>query len=360
MKTLLKYILILLTLTSVAQARVGACEVLPDDQKEKYLECLVKEAEKTDDVADINMVARWYEVYRLDKKMFYWYDKSIQKGDAEAMYKAARRYHIKKFNQPYKSISLYKQAALKNYKDSIAKLSELMEKLYGREDAIKQYKKEMAQGDKNTYRFLANLYVRFGEYDKALELFENALQRDDINKGDIYALIGSLYEAQYKDKKKAKHYYEQAAREGNAIAMYNLGIMAGDGKDYKKAEEWFRASEKAGRKNTLGMICYMYKFKLNDYDRAEKCYLENAKGGNYHTFYALGIFYMDDVDNYKKGLEWYKKAYEAGSSSAAVNLGYYYYKGKGKNREKAIYWYKKAAAMGESGAWQYLYGEGVL
>jgi TPR repeat protein len=362
MKLVLKYLLIFIMFTSLSQAKVGVCEVLPDAQKDKYLECLVQEAERTDDVADINMVAFWYETYRLDEKMFYWYNKSIKKGNAKAMYKAARRYHIPKFNQPNKSISLYKQAALKNYKDAIAKLSELMQIVYGKEGAVKEYKKQMASGDKNTYRFLANLYVRYKDYDKALELYENALKRDAINKGDVYALIGSLYEAHYRDKKEAKLYYEKAAKEGNAISMFNLGIMAGDKKDYKKAEEWFRASEKAEEKNTLGMICYMYKYKMNDYDRAEKCYLENAKDENYHNLYALGLFYMNNMKNYKKGVAWYEKAYKAGSSSAAINLGSHYrnnYHGD-YNKEKAIYWYKKAAAMGKPGGWSYLYGEGAL
>ncbi|PCI26149.1 MAG: hypothetical protein COB67_10285 [SAR324 cluster bacterium] len=362
MKIIFKYVLILISVTSLSQAKVGVCEVLPDAQKDKYLECLVKEAERTDDVADINMVAEGYKVYAVNKDIVFWYEKSIKKGDAYAMYEAAG-YYAEVFDNSKRAIKLYKQAALKNYKDSIAKLSELMETIYGKEGSIKQYKKEMANGDKNTYRFLANLYVRYKDYDKALELYENALKRDDINKGDTYALIGSLYEAHYKDKKEAKHYYEKAAKNGSAIAMYNLGIMAGDAKDYKKAEDWFRASEKAGRKNTLGMICYMNYSQENDYEKAEECNLELAKKGDSLDMFEAGIFLLRRVSKDKEGIEWLVKAYEAGDSSSAIVLGAEYsnkYNKEKYNKEKAIYWYKKAAAMGESGAWQYLYGEGVL
>ncbi|WP_324172457.1 tetratricopeptide repeat protein [Sulfurimonas sp.] len=382
----LKYLLIFIIFTSIAQAKVGVCEVLPDVEKDKYLACLVKEAERTDDVADINMVAEGYGVYAMGEEIMLWREKAIEKGSSVAMYNQAKSYahfvkskydlkygltsipsiiektlldYPQKNNQPKKAISLYKQAALKEYKDSIAKLSELMQIVYGKEGAVKEYKKEMAEGDKNTYRFLANLYVRYEDYDKALELYESALKREDINKGDVYALIGSLYEAHYRDKKEAKIYYEKAAKEGNAVAMYNLGIMAGNKKDYNKAEEWFRASEKAGNEYALGMICYMNYSQENDYEKAEECNIELAREGNAEEMFETGIFLLRRVAKEKEGFYWLKKAYEAGSSSAAIVLGAEY-RNKYKNKEKAIYWYKKAAAMGEPGGWSYLYGEGAL
>jgi len=388
MKIILKYIITITLLTSLTQAKVGVCEVLPDAQKEKYLECLVKEATRTDDVADINMLADRLSSYKKSKEAIIWRKKSIEKGDAEAMYKLATLYSFlqiskkklnkneysasmkkiiqricdtfpQEFNKPKEAILLYKQASLKEYKDSIAKLSELMEMLYGKEGAIEQYKQDIRNGDKNAYRFLANLYVRFENYDAALALYEDAL-KEDKNKAKTYALIGSLYEASYKDKTKAKEYYEKAAKLGNATAMYNLGIMAGDAKDYEQAKRWFIASEKAGEKNASRMVCYMYKAKLNDYKKAEECYLELANKGDAENKFSLGYFYMNSVGNYNQGVDWYKKAYKAGNSQAAIGLGYYYYKGKGNNKEKAISWYKKAAGMGEPGGWSYLYENGAL
>jgi len=383
-----KITLLILLLLSSLNAKVGVCEVQPEDKKELFLECLVKEAERTDEIADINMVANAYSHYVMQKKVVEWYAKSIKKNDAKAMYKTAGYYaniliktkkinngyyegimlkYMKKglanspqkLNQPKKAIELYKQAALKNYKDAIAKLSEVMEVVYGKEGAIKQYEKEMAEGDKNTYRFLANLYVRYGQYDKALNLYEKQLKQDEKN-AEIYALIGSLHETYYKDKDKAKTYYEKAATLGNAISMYNLGIMAGDDGEYEKAEEYFRASEKAGRKNTLGMICYMNYSQENDYKRAEECNLILAKKGDAEDMFEMGIFFLKRVHKYNKAIYWLTKSYEAGNSSSAIALGYYYYKGKGNNKEKAIYWYKKAAGMGEPGGWSYLYEQEVF
>jgi hypothetical protein len=350
-------LLIVLLLTSL-EAKVGVCEVQPEDKKEQYLECLVKEAERTDEIADINMVANWYRTYFIDKAIVDWYEKSIKKGDVYAIYESAG-YYYEVFEEPKKAIALYKQASLKNYKDSIAKLSEVMEVVYGKEGAIQQYEKEMAEGDKNTYRFLANLYVRYGQYDKALDLYEKQLKKDEKN-AEIYALIGSLHEAYFKDKDKAKTYYEKAATLGSAISMYNLGIMAGDDEEYEKAEEYFIASEKAGRKNTLGMICYMYYSQENDYERAEKCNLVLANKGNPEDMFEMGIFFLKRVHKYNEAIYWLTKSYETGNSSSAIALGYHYYKGKGNDKEKAIYWYKKAAGMGEPGGWSYLYEQEVF
>lgn len=382
-------IFLLFIIASSVYAKVGVCEVQPPAKKQIYLECLIKEANKTGDVADINLVARAYSAYGIKgKKGITWYKKSIQKGDAKAMYKLAKFYSFvvdskyelknnltpipkiikellvnipKSDNQPKKAIELYKKAALLHYEDAIAELSKTMEAVYGKEGAIQEYKKEMAQGDKNSYKFLANLYVRYGSYDKTLALYKTQLKKEPKN-AELYALIGSLYETQLKDKKRAKEYYEKAAKLGNAAAMFNLGIMAGDNKDYEKAKEWFIAAENAGEKNALGMICYMYQTKLNDDKKAEECNVELAKKGDAEYMNELGIFYRHHMHDYKNAIVWYKKAYEAGSGLAAIGLGAHYsskYEGD-YNKPKAIYWYKKAAGMGESGGWSYLYEQEVF
>jgi len=360
MNFFLKSIVGLLLITSCLDAKVGVCEVQPEDKKEQFLECLVKEAERTDEVADINMVARWYRTYLIDRAIVNWYEKSIKKGDMYATYEAAG-YYDEVFEKPKKAIELYKKSALLNYKDSIAKLSKVMETVYGKEGAIKQYKKEMEEGNKDTYRFLANLYVRYEQYDKALNLYEAQLKKEPKN-GDIYALIGSLYAAHLKEEKQAKIYFEKAATLGNALAMYNLGIRAGDAGQYDKAEAYFRASEKAGRENTLGMICYMFQTKLKDDEKAEECNIELAKKGNPIDINELAIFYRQHMNDYANAVYWYKKAYEKGSASAAIGLGAHYsskYENE-YNKEKAIYWYKKAAGMGKAGGWSYLYENEVF
>ena len=388
MKTFI--IFLFFVVVSSVYAKVGVCEVQPPAKKQIYLDCLIKEANKTGDVADINLVAKAYDVYGPKDKVVEWYKKSIQKGDAKAMYEVAYFYKDifvetknikegkykgvmlkavkkglanipKKFNQPKKAIELYKKAALLHYEDAIAELSKTMEAVYGKEGAIQEYKKEMAQGDKNSYKFLANLYVRYGSYDKALSLYETQLKKEPKN-AEIYALIGSLYETQLKDKKRAKEYYEKAAKLGNASAMYNLGIRAGNDKNYEKAKEWFIAAEKAGEKNASRMICSMYHYKLNDDKKAEECYLKLAKKGDAENMSALGFFYRRTIHEYQKSIAWNKKAYKAGDSQAAIGLGAHYsskYEGE-YNKPKAIYWYKKAAGMGESGGWSYLYEQEVF
>lgn len=421
MRLFLKSIMSLLLITNFLEAKVGVCEVQPEDKKEQFLECLVKEAERTDDVADINMVANGYGVYAMRNEIIFWRDKAIKKGSLEAIYGQADTYSFfvisnyklengtsvipkiikellvdypQELNQPKKAIELYKQATLLHYKDSIAKLSELMEVVYGKEGAVKQYEKEMADGDNNTYRFLANLYVRYEEYDKALNLYEAQLEKDPEN-AELYTWVGNLYNAYYyKNKKKAEQYYKKGAVLGSSKSMYELGVLAKENKEYKEAEEWFRTSEKAGRKYTLGKICDMHQFQLDNDDEAEKCNLELAKKGDHKDKFKLGTFYMDmgrknenklialgradangeigvdyyidnrnkarklSAESYEKAVKWLTEAYDEGSSFAALALGYYY--DKHSQKEEAIYWYEKAAAMGESTGWSYLYNQEVF
>ena len=50
------------------------------------------------------------------------------------------------------------------------------------------------------------------------------------------------------------------------------------------------------------------------------------------------------IPNYKEALKWYLMAAEQDLSSAQVNLGHMYKKGKGvkKNKTTAMYWFRKA------------------
>lgn len=70
--------------------------------------------------------------------------------------------------------------------------------------------------------------------------------------------------------------------------------------------------------------------------------------------------------NYDKARKWYKKAASQGYAKAAHNLGVLYQKGHGVpvNHERAAYWFKKAAKLGEPAAQNnlavmYARGQGV-
>ena len=371
---------------SICEAHTGTCEVYPPSQKEKYtgyLECLLNEVKKSDDPGDMKVLADAYDEIKNYKKSRYWYQKAIEKGDVEAMYILASKYiyypvtyksfdeDMKKlagpcdtycktyFNQPEKAIPLYKKAALANYKDAIVKLSKTMKALYGVDGSIQRYKADMAAGDENAYRFLGNFYVYIGKPKKALSLYKEQLQQRP-NDAMLYTLIGSLYHSNLHNKDTALPYYKKAAKLGSAGAMYNLGIIAGDAGRYDEAQKWFEAAAKAGIEKAARMKCYMYWNKMDDAKKAKECWIHLAKKGDPDNMLYAGIVLMDSLHEEKEALYWLQKAYEAGNSGGAIDLGYYYWKGKGHDKEKATMWYKRAAAMGDGGGWSYLYHTGIF
>ena len=118
---------------------------------------------------------------------------------------------------------------------------------------------------------------------------------------------------------KAMKYYRQAARQGNALAMWEIGLLYADidyeGYDTDKAIEWYRKSIEAG--NSDAMV-------------------------------TLGNAYRDgegvECDE-EEAAVWYRKAAEAGCTSGCVALGYAYEHGHGveMNWKEAIACFKKVA-----------------
>lgn len=120
--------------------------------------------------------------------------------------------------------------------------------------------------------------------------------------------------------------YRKYAKEGNAIAQYNLGIM------YSNAQ---------GVKN-------------ND-QHAVYCYQKAADQGCATAQNNLGWMYTNgrgvEKDD-QKAVFWYRKAAEQGNATAQYNLGLMYDNGCGveKDDQKAVLWYRKSAAQGHSNA----------
>lgn len=120
--------------------------------------------------------------------------------------------------------------------------------------------------------------------------------------------------------------YRKFAKEGNAIAQYNLGIM------YANAQ---------GVKNNDQHAVYCYQ-KAADQGYA------NAKN-NLGVMYSNGRGVEKDV---QKAVFWYRKAADQGNATAQYNLGVLYANGQGveKDEQKAVLWYRKAAEQGNETA----------
>lgn len=121
------------------------------------------------------------------------------------------------------------------------------------------------------------------------------------------------------DYEKAVEYYRQAAEQGDAVAMWEVGLLYADldyeGYDIDKAVEWYRKSVEAGNSDAMVTLGNAYR---------------DGEGVEYDP---------------EKAVAWYRKAAEAGCTSGWVALGYAYEHGHGveMNWEEAIACYKQVA-----------------
>src|SRR2546430_1670593 len=82
---------------------------------------------------------------------------------------------------------------------------------------------------------------------------------------------------------------------------------------------------------------------------------KEAENGNKEAQFNLGVYYEKGIGiekNEVKAFDWYQKAAENGVKEAQFNLGVYYEKGIGteKDEVKAFFWCQKVAENGDKEA----------
>ena len=99
----------------------------------------------------------------------------------------------------------------------------------------------------------------------------------------------------------------QAAKQGDAPAQYNLGLMYTQGQGVRQ-----------------------------DYVEAVKWYRKAAEQGDAVAQYNLGLKYADGIgvrQDYVEAVKWYHKAAEQGLAGAKYNLGLNYAYGRGVRKD---------------------------
>ena len=89
---------------------------------------------------------------------------------------------------------------------------------------------------------------------KANELYQRA---GELGCSEAYSNLGNLYDngdGVEVDKKKAKHFYELAAMNGDVDARHNLGCDEVDAGNYHRAMKHYIISAKAGNKKSLDIF----------------------------------------------------------------------------------------------------------
>lgn len=94
----------------------------------------------------------------------------------------------------------------------------------------------------------------------------------------------------------------QAAEQGHALAMANLGLCYANGngvkQDYQQAVEWYRKAAEQGNALAEGCLGWCYKYGngvKQDYKLAAEWYRKSAEKGHATSQYNLGVCYEKAV-----------------------------------------------------------------
>lgn len=182
--------------------------------------------------------------------------------------------------------------------------------------------------------------------------------------GEIYSLG---LEGQLVDYKKGFKWYTQAALQGDAYSMCELGkyYFGGNGisKDLKKAYEWFSKSAEKNNATAQFMIGSMYFNAVGveqDFKKAMTWFQKSAAQGYVFGYTNMGLCYylgLGVEKDFKKAVEYTKKAAMMGCSQAQCLLGMIFGNDEVKdlyNPKQAFFWMKMSADQGWSLALYYL------
>jgi len=173
-----------------------------------------------------------------------------------------------------------------------------------------------------------------------------------------------------------------AAKQGDADAQFNLGVMYEEGNgdkrvfDYSEAAKWYRKAAEQGNAKAqfkLGRMIYINEIaegvKHDSTEASTVWYRKAAEQGYDLAQYELARAYEHGSgvkQDYAEALKWYQKAAEQGDSDAQFRLGMLYYEGQGVKQDyvKAADWSREAADQGNAYAQillggMYYYGQGV-
>ena len=209
---------------------------------------------------------------------------------------------------------LYEKSVAKGNADAMNNLGRLYDNEGYKVKAKEWYEKAVLKGNAGAMNNLGRLYDNEGDKEKAKEWYEKSAAKGDA---DAMYNLGVLY---YKegDKEKAKEWYEKSAAKGDADAMYNLGVLYANEGDKEKAKELYEKSAAKGdayAMNNLGLLYYEERDKV----KAKELYEKSASKGDAEAMYNLGEFYYKEGDK-EKAKEWYEKAASKGIKEAKEAL----------------------------------------
>ena len=177
--------------------------------------------------------------------------------------------------------------------------------------------------------------------------------------GDLEQGLAAYNKQNYEE---AMNWWVIAAKQGNADAQYNLGVMYDNGRgvpqDYKEAAKWYQLAAMQGHasaQHNLGVMYEVGRGIPQDDSEAVRLYQLAANQGNASAQLNLGYMYahgrgvpQDDSE----AVRLFQLAANQGNDVAQLNLGNRFSIGKGvpQNYSEAKKWYSLAAEQGNQAA----------
>lgn len=251
--------------------------------------------------------------------------------------------------------------------------------IFGYSSAGNWHQEGMTHFEKKEYDTAFDLFKRAANYDdteaqfmlgicylngygtqinikKAVKWFEEAAENEHA--GALYEL-GFYYENNTRQMDKAVEYYNRAADLGNADALYMLGCLSYRGIapvtcDYDTAKNYFQQAADKNHARALYMLGVCYEFGTGveqNVEEARKLYEKSVAGGCERAAVALRC--LDGCDHYykkeyTKAFEIFKECAEQKNVKAEYMLAKLYENGWGveKNVPEAFRLYQTAAERG--------------
>ena len=220
--------------------------------------------------------------------------------------------------------------------------------------------KAIEQGDDMAVVGLAKIYMDYGQYRKAAELYKRTahlLPDAEYQLGMLYR-NGLLEDPPKPDFFKAAFYFQHAIESGqcDADVYHQLGRLyftpTGDfPKDFQLAEKYFLLAAERGSKDArykLGLI-YEYGLTQRDVKKAVHHHKAAAEAGNAFAAYHLALLYTEpEVCNYQKAAEYACIAAKKGIMEGEYLFGMYLFYGRGceADENRAYKYFAKALEHG--------------
>ncbi|MBA2655685.1 MAG: sel1 repeat family protein [Tatlockia sp.] len=256
---------------------------------------------------------------------------------------------------------IYQYFAEKGDKEAQVKLGYLYDTgLGGQTDynlASKWYLSAAEQKQPIAQFLLGQLYQlgRLGkepEYAEAKKWFDAA--QHSYSKAAV--ALGFIYDTVEDNYLKALDSYQLAAKENNAVGLFDLGLMYAEGKgmavNYPKAIELFTKASDLGYTEALTQLADLYFKGLGvapNEQKALELYKKAAVAGDAHALYQLGLLSETGVAtkiDYPNAVSYYDQAAAKGNEKAKLALARMYQHGLGieQNSERAKTLYNDLAA----------------